>query len=326
VWNVERIRPRSLEPFNFEDANMSGELWFAEGVTSYYGPLTLVRAGMLDVDEFAAEMTSVVNAVRNSPGRAVRTAEEMSRMAPFVDAATSIDRTNVDNTYISYYTWGEAIGLGLDLALRDRSGGKLTLDHYMRALWTAYGRPGSTRPGYVDRPYTIDDLQTTLASVSGDAAFAADFFARFIQGHDVPEYERLLNGFGFVVRPVRPGVAFAGQLRLQDVQGRPRVASGTLFGSPAYSAGLDRDDVILAVASVEVRSAEEFERVIRERKPGDEVPVAFERRGQRVSGTLRLVADPSVEVVTAERAGRPLTAEQRRFRDAWLSSAARNTF
>ena len=71
-WNIERIRPRSLEPFNFEDANMSGELWLGEGFTSYYGPLVLLRAGLTQVDEFAAEMTDVVNAVANSPGRGVR--------------------------------------------------------------------------------------------------------------------------------------------------------------------------------------------------------------------------------------------------------------
>src|SRR5688572_29731532 len=71
AWNVERIRPRSLEPFNFDDANASGELWFGEGFTSYYGPLVMLRSGLTTVDEFAAEMTSVVNTVTNSPGRAI---------------------------------------------------------------------------------------------------------------------------------------------------------------------------------------------------------------------------------------------------------------
>ena len=195
-WNIERIRPRSLEPFNFEDANMSGELWLGEGFTSYYGPLVLLRAGLTQVDDFAAEMTDVVNAVANSPGRRIRSAEDMSRLAPFVDAAVSVDRTSFDNTYISYYTWGAAIALGLDLTLRDRSNGKTTLDDFMRALWQKHGKPGGKAPGYVDNPYTVADLKATLAAVAGDAAFAESFFARFIQGRELVDYGPLLERVG----------------------------------------------------------------------------------------------------------------------------------
>ena len=325
-WNVERIRPRSLEPFNFDDANMSGELWLAEGFTSYYGPLTMVRAGLLTADQLADEFTGVINTVRNSPGRMVRSAEEMSRLAPFVDAAAAIDRTAFENTFISYYTWGEAIGLGLDLTLRERSGGKTTLDDFMRMLWTRHGRSQAARPGYVATPYTMADLEAALASVAGDTVFADRFFSRFIQGHDVVDYAALLARFGFVMRQAAPATGHAGQLRLQEVQGRPRVISAVPFGSPAYAAGLERDDVILAVGGAEVRTVEDVERTIASRKPGDQVPLVFERRGSRVNATLRLVADPRVEVITVERAGGVLTAEQRRLREGWLSSGARNTF
>lgn len=325
-WNVERIRPRSLEPFNFDDANMSGELWLAEGFTSYYGPLTMVRAGLTSADDLADELTGVINTVRNSPGRAVRSAEDMSRLAPFVDAATAIDRTSVDNTFMSYYTWGEAIGLGLDLTLRERSGGKTTLDHFMRTLWTRFGRPGGSRPGYVDTPYTMADLRAALAATDGDAAFADQFFARFIQGHDVVDYETLLGQFGFVMWPVAPAAGFAGLFRLQEVQGRPRVLSAVPFGTPAYAAGLERDDLILAVGGAEVRTVEDVERAIANGRPGDQVALVFERRGSRVTSTLRLAADPRVEVLTMERAGGTPSAEQRRLRDGWLSSGSRNAF
>ena len=322
AWNVERIRPRSLEPFNFDDANASGELWLGEGFTSYYGPLVMLRSGLTTVDDFAAEMTGVVNTVTNSPGRAIRSAEEMSRLAPFVDAAVSIDRTNFDNTYISYYTWGAAIALGLDLSLRERSAGKVTLDHFMRALWQKHGRPGGKMPGYVDNPYSVGDLKAILAEVSGDTGFADDFFARFIQGREVVDYRRLFERFGFVLRPVSPAVPSAGQLRLQDVQGRPRIIAPAPYGSPAYAAGLERDDVIVAVGGTNVGSATDFEQIIRQRKPGDELSIDFERRGRRVSGKLRLAADPQLEIVPAQS----LSAEQRRLRDAWLSSAGRNVF
>jgi predicted metalloprotease with PDZ domain len=325
-WNVERIRPRALEPFNFEDANMSGELWLAEGFTSYYGPLVMLRAGLSGTEDFIAEITSVINDVVSSPARRLRSAEEMSRLAPFVDAAAAIDRTDFDNTYMSYYTWGQAIGLGLDLALRDRSNGAITLDHFMQALWQKHGKPGGKAPGYVDVPYTMADVEAALAAVSGDAAFADDFFARYIEGRDVVNYEALLARAGLVLKVASPGRAYAGELRLQDVSGRPRVAAPVPLDSPAYTAGLDRDDVIVAVGGAEVTAVADVERLINARKPGDEIPVVYERRGRRVNAMLRLVQDPRLEIVRAENTGQSLTPAQRRFRDEWLSSRARNTF
>jgi len=79
----------------------------------------------------------------------------MSQQAPFTDAATAIDRTSFENTFISYYTWGKAIGLALDLTLRERSGGRATLDAFMRAMWERFGKPGGEIPG-VRTPITIN--------------------------------------------------------------------------------------------------------------------------------------------------------------------------
>ena len=170
------------------------------------------------------------------------------------------------------------------------------------------------------------DLKAALASVAGDAAFAEDFFARFIQGHELVNYESLLARAGFVLRLASPGRAFAGQLRVVDIQGRPRVTGPAPLDSPAYRAGLDHDDVILSVGGTEVASAADVERLIHTGKPGDEVPLVFERRGQRINASLRLGQDPLMEIVRAEDIGRVLTPPQQRFRQSWLSSRARNTF
>ncbi len=244
AWNVERIRPASLEPFNFEDANRSGELWLAEGFCNYYGSLVLRRSGIFSARAYAADLGSTLSAVIASPGRKVRSVIEMSQLAPLVDGAGFSDPSVANGSYLSYYTWGEAIGAGLDLTLRERSNGRITLDDYMRALWTRYGRSASRLPGYVEAPYTLADLKRTLADVSGDAAFATQFFADYIEGRDIPDYARLLTRAGFVLRP--------------------RSSSSRSNG-----------------------------------------------------GT---------EVVLAEDAGQTVTDAQRQFRDAWLSSGARNTF
>src|SRR6185503_9711196 len=167
---------------------------------------TLQRTQLVDIASTAETFGQLIETVQN-PGHLVRSAEEMSRMAPFIDGGRTVDRTNWSTTVVSYYPFGGAIALALDLTLRDRSEGNVSLDDYMRAMWRTFGKPGGGREGYVDRPYTIDDAEATLAEVSGDGAFARDFFARYIRGHEVADYLRLLGRAGFTVRKVNAGRA-----------------------------------------------------------------------------------------------------------------------
>lgn len=319
-WNVERIRPATLEPFDFERANMSGELWLAEGFTSYYGALVMQRTRLASLGGTLTNFGSTVNWVINHPGTKVRTAVEMSEMAPFVDAAEWTDPTNFDITFLSYYTWGEGIALALDLSLRDRTNGRVTLDDYMRAMWHAHGRPGGAQPGLVGRPYTLSDARARLAEVSGDARFADDFFSKYIEGHDAPDYAHLLQRAGLVLKRRSPGAAWIGDLRFQNDPDGIRLTSLTAPGTPAYAAGLDADDVIVRVGDRSVQSADEFAGVLGRSKPGETLTVAYVRRGKAATTTLTLAENPTLEIVAAESAGGPLTAAQQEFRDAWLSS------
>jgi predicted metalloprotease with PDZ domain len=324
VWNVERIRPQSLEPFNFDDVNMSGELWLAEGFTNYYGALIKKRSGLATVRAFAEDMGEAIDIVVNSPARTLRSAVEMSQMAPFVDRSATTDRTNFANTFISYYTWGQVIGLALDLTLRDRSEGRVTLDDFMRALWEKFGRPGTKSPGYVETPYTRDGLKSALAAIAGDAAFADDFFARYIEGREVADYSRLLARAGLVLRPRAAGRAWAGQLRTEDTKTGARIFSEMIYGEPAYQAGLERDDIIVALGGARVTTSGDVDRALATRKPGDPLQVVYERRGERITTVIKLAANPTLELVPAEEAGQTLTDAQRTLRDSWLSSAARS--
>ena len=130
----------ALEPFDFERANVSGELWLGEGFTSYYDDLIMARAGLANLSETVASVSRVINAVQHSPARRLRSVVEMSRLAPFTDAARAMDRTNWGNTFISYYTWGAAIGLGLDLSLRARADPGRRGRHRQRARHGELGR------------------------------------------------------------------------------------------------------------------------------------------------------------------------------------------
>lgn len=323
AWNVERIRPKTLEPFSFEDANISGELWLAEGFTNYYGRLTMLRAGLREDTEGVGAWAGVINGVNNSPGTKFRSAVEMSRLAPFVDAAVSIDSTYWQNTFYSYYTFGEAIALGLDLTLRDRSDNKITLDDYMRAMWTAHGKPGGPAPGLVAKPYTMADARARLAEVSGDKAFADDFFTRYIEGTEKVDYARLMERAGFLVRPAAAGRATLGLVRGDSRGDRLRISAPSIVGSALYTAGLDLGDEIVSIGETKVGSQGDLEKAVSARKPGDEVTIVFIRHGAERKATAKLIEDSRVEVVPFEKAGRTLTEAHKKFRDAWLASKAR---
>src|SRR5207247_305202 len=118
---------KGLEPFDFERANLSGELWLAEGFTEYYAPLVMQRAQLEDLASTARTFGRQIETVSQRPGRLVRSAEEMSYMAPFADGGHTVDRTNWSNTFISYYTYGSAIALALDLTLRDARGSAICI-------------------------------------------------------------------------------------------------------------------------------------------------------------------------------------------------------
>ncbi|MEN3337075.1 MAG: hypothetical protein V7647_751 [Acidobacteriota bacterium] len=343
-WNVERIRPKTLEPFNFEDANVSGELWLAEGFTQYYGNLVMARAG-LRPGEQGLGLTGSALEVINAPGRQFHSPVEMSQMAPFTDAATSIDETNFSNTFISYYSYGAAVATALDLSLRERSDSKVTLDDYMRAMWRAYGKPDGPSPAIIAKPYTLQDARDRLAEVAGDRAFADRFFDRYIQGREAPDFAKLFERAGLVLRRQTPGAPWVGVF---DESGpvvfrpgsRPSgsteafvdsgVDSGAgrglevpelvPWGSPAFAAGLEEADVITTVDGRPVTSIESWRAAIHAHRPGDRMSIGFTRQGAAMTTTLVLAEDPTMEVVTVESTRTPITREQQAFRDAWLSS------
>jgi predicted metalloprotease with PDZ domain len=320
-WNVKRIRPKSLEPFNFEHANMSSELWFAEGFTQYYGELLLVRSGFHTPEEYTRTLAGLVNQVLNTPGAAKFPETQMSRYAVFADAGVSIDPNNQVNMFTSYYTYGGATALALDLRLRSEF--NLTLDDYMRAVWLAVGK--------VMKPYTIPDLQNILGKLTKDPKFADDFFKRYIYGIEKCNYAALLAKGGFLLRKAQPGKAWAGYLSATPGRGRAGMArvadseglavqSGTVKGTPVYKAGIDAGDIILQVDGKDIKDMQGFTASFADKKPGDKITVAYKNRTGMHNTTVTLEENPALEVVTFEQAGTPLTADQQSFRNNWLSS------
>lgn len=308
-WNVERLRPKTLEPFDFSHANMSDELWIAEGFTQYYGELLLKRSGFRSVEESADTFTGLVNNALNTPGAKYYTPIQSSRYAVFADAGVAIDQSNKANTFTSYYYYGASIALALDLRLRAEF--KLSLDDYMRALWKAYGKP--------EIAYTIPDLELTLGRLT-NKDFAADFFKRYIYGTEKNDYVALLLNAGFKVQKAASGKAWSGINRLQFTEGKAVIGSNTTVGTPAYAAGLDIGDVLLSIDGVEIKDQKGYAELINKYQPGTSVTVLYTHRDIQKSTTLKLTENPYLKIVPLESTGVALSPAMASFRNNWLDT------
>lgn len=302
AWNVERIRPKSLEPFDFEAANMSGELWFAEGFTSYYTNLILTRAGLMSHERYINSLNGTFNYVWNSPGRSFFNPIEMSYQAPFVDAATSVDPVNRNNTFISYYSYGSALGLALDLALRNEKE-NLTLDGFMKSVWKTYGKN--------EKPYTIDNLNKALNKYAGKL-FGDYFFSNYIYKSAMPNYEPLFKKVGVILRQDSKKV----YLGISTSNGVVR--NNAQIGSPAYKAGINSGDKIIAIDSNVVSGRNSVNSILNNYKIGDKITIQYSRYNALKKVKVTLIKDPRYTIMSFEKAGKEVSPEVLQNRKDWL--------
>tara|TARA_R110000765_G_scaffold3048_6_gene9604 strand:- start:16288 stop:18087 length:1800 start_codon:yes stop_codon:yes gene_type:complete len=305
-WNVERIRPKSLEPFNFEKANMSGELWFAEGFTSYYTNLILCRAGLITPEKYVEGLTGTFNYVWNSPARQFFNPIEMSYQAPFVDASTSVDPVNRENTFISYYSYGSVLGLALDLSLREKD---LNLDDFMKLVWNTYGK--------TENSYSIENLNETLNIYAGDT-FGNNFFNRFIHKSEMPSYTDLFKTVGVSLSQNTEAAYIGAAVSItDDLNGK--IQSNTRIGSPAYIAGLDKDDIITSINNKPFPNGIQFNTFIKDEfKPKDTLSITFLREGIERKTEVTLTSDPNYAINLIEKNDKTPSKKVLKARQAWL--------
>jgi predicted metalloprotease with PDZ domain len=188
-------------------------------------------------------------------------------------------------------------------------------------MWRVHGKPGGTREGYVDRPYTLADAEARLAEVSGDATFAAEFVSRYIRGRDLADYSHLLSRAGLTLSKRSAGRAWWGDMRIESRYDRVFIDELVSPASPAYAAGLEQDDEIRQIDGVKTRSVNDLAAIVQRHKPGDQMRVVYiDRGGVEKTTVVSLAEDPHLEVVPIERAGGNLTPAQRTFRDRWLAA------
>jgi predicted metalloprotease with PDZ domain len=312
AWNVKRIRPGPLGPFDYTKEVYTRDLWALEGITSYYEGLLPVRAGLVDPKHLFAEMGKRLKAHRDTPGARVQSAEEAS-----FDAWIRHYRPdeNSPNVAESYYRRGSLVGWALDLTIRQATRGRRSLDDVMRRLWRRYGA--------VDRPYPTGEIERIASEAAGRNL--AVFFDRFVRSVETPPFERLLGAIGLSLRkepekdaddekPARPLRSGDFGWKTKEERGRPVVVE-VYAGRAAHGAGINAGDEIVALAGVRA-DEEELKRIERDAPPGTRVDVTVFRRKRLLTIPVVLGVRSlfTYEIVPDERAG----PAAKRLRRGWL--------
>ena len=297
LWNVKRIRPDALGPFDYTKENYTRSLWVAEGITDYYGYLTVRRAGLISDRGYLDALAKRIQDYQNTPGRLAMSAEEASFNSWIKEYRP--DENSV-NSQISYYDKGELLGLMLDLEIRRRTNDAKSLDDVLRTLYAEFFEKG--------RNYSPADFQKISESVAGGSL--EEFFARYVRGHEEFPFNQFFGGAGLrleqmgaaagEVNPAAPLKGFLGA-ELDDRTDQVLIEN-VRVGTPAYEQGLNAKDQIIALDGARVNK-DTFETMIAARRPGEVIHITVFRNddlrtfdiklGGRVDEPYRIVQLPS---------------------------------
>ncbi|HEY0461687.1 MAG TPA: PDZ domain-containing protein [Pyrinomonadaceae bacterium] len=261
-FNVKRIRPDALGPFDYENENYTKLLWVAEGGTAYYESVLVERAGIFSAKEFLDGKAAQIQSLQDRPGRFEMSLEESS-----FDAWIKYYRQdeNSVNNQISYYDKGELVNFLLDVEIRAASKGAKSLDDVMRHLYNEFYKK--------NRNYTPEDYQKASELMAGKSL--EDFFAKYVRGRAEIDYNAILNGIGLQLKDSRGReTPYLGANTRQE--GDRLTVSSVPKGTPAYEQGLNASDQIIAVDGV--RANQTFlQSYLGEKKVGDKVKLTVFR-------------------------------------------------
>ncbi|MET0650541.1 MAG: hypothetical protein ABW208_28360 [Pyrinomonadaceae bacterium] len=195
VWNVKRMRPAGLGPWDFTRPVVTRGLWIAEGFTNYYGKLAQRRSGLWEDEQLFGAYAGAIGGIENQPGVRLTSAVEASLLAPFIDRASHDQRTNVANTLVSYYPKGETVAVALDLLIRGRSRGRASLEDVMRRAYEEFYLKSASDSYYLKgRAYTVEEFERLASETTG--LDLSDFFRRHVHGTQTLPYEEALAHVG----------------------------------------------------------------------------------------------------------------------------------
>jgi len=283
VWNVKRILPAGFAPYDLSRETLTRLLWVMEGVTSYYGDLTLVRSGIWDEARYLKHLASEIETLESSPGRRVLSLEQAS-----FDAWLQGETHDRANAMISFYNKGEVIAALLDLTIRRTGQG--SLDDVMRKM--------ASMP-----PLAEGDFRAAVESI----VEVGDFFERYVEGTDPLPYVDVFAHAGIEVRTQpRAEASLGATFRLDN--GKLLVAS-VLRGGAGMDAGLLPGDELVAINGTRTSSEGDVNLMMRTAQPAE---LLVARGGVIRQMTAAAKADPRVRVTLVPHEESPL-------RRAWLS-------
>lgn len=286
AWNVKTLRPKALGPFDYENEVYTPSLWVAEGFTAYYDNLLVRRAGFSTYKEYLDAISKDIEALQTAPGRLVQPLRYSS-----YDAWIKYYRPdeNSANSGVSYYVKGSLVGLLLDARIREASGGKHTLDDVMRKAYKLYsGTQG----------YTEEQFRAVAEEMAGTSL--KSFFSDTVDSTRELDYKPMLAYYGlrFKTPEVKkdnkdPEAGWMGGA--YSTQNGRLVVTSVRRGTPAYEAGLNTDDEILAVNDFRVLpdKTDRLEDRLRQYSPGATVSVLVARREKLTRLNVRLAKKPS---------------------------------
>ncbi len=280
VWNVRRMRPADLAPYDYQHEQYTNQLWLAEGLTSYYDNLLMSRAGLIKPEEYMELLAADIYRLETTPGRLLRPVTEAS-----VDTWIRHYQPNSNsiNSTISYYTKGAVIGFVLDAYLRKESKGRHSLDEVMRKMYSLYS----------SKPYSNDAFEKVLVDVAGPAA--GEFLHDLLTTTVDPDVDSALAWFGLRLErgPIAAGAKTGDEVLksgfgvILDEDKPGLVVKAVLAGSGGSSAGLMPRDEILAIGD-ERLTADRMESLMGSFRPGEQTTLLVARRGRMISLDLRL--------------------------------------
>ncbi|MGD2140426.1 MAG: PDZ domain-containing protein [Burkholderiales bacterium] len=292
TWNVKRIKPEAFTPYDLDHENYTTLLWAFEGITSYYDDLMLVRAGLITRDAYLELLGRTITQVHRGAGRLKQSVAESS-----FDAWTKFYRQdeNAPNAIVSYYSKGSLIAFCLDLLMRQKSGGRRSLDHVMRALWKRYGRTAIGVPE--------DGVQQIAEEIAG-ASLDRFFDSAIYSAGDLP-LSRMLKQVGVELH-LRPTESTS------DRGGKPASTGGgnridlgirtrgngnevgithVLDGGSAQQTGLAAGDILIAIDGLRV-SKKNLEKLLSSHRPGQRVHLHVFRRDELLQFEVELSRPP----------------------------------
>ena len=307
AWNVKRLRPRPLGPFDYTQMAHTPSLWISEGLTSYYGALATERAGLITPQQYLDEIAKLITKFEQEPGRSERSIEDTSWDTWFPRSGVIQQANNLLNTWYSYYDGGQVMGHILDFAIREDTHNQKSLDDWMRLLYSRYALP---KPGFEPG----DPIRAASEIAGTDVS---DLFNRYISGKDPIPYEKYFAYAGITVeKKLDPDKPWTG-IDTTKNEGDDRAKIRNIIpGSPAETAGLDRDDIIYAVDGHAVDS-DEFTKEIAALKPGAEAKITVLRLGEFKEIPVTVAANPypTYSLKPMEHS----TDEQKAIYNSWLA-------